>query len=97
MAQYAILGPGQVTSSQGLILLGAARYPSQNAQFPNVIGAQFESTLVKSYNEVLACSVSPSSAYNTAFNAPAVNAPPSIWIPQNIAFYPYEIYNFGQV
>ncbi len=95
MQQYALLGPGQVTASQGLIVLGASRYPSPNAQFPNVIGVQAERYLVSNNQEVYSASVNPQSAYNTAYNPPTVNAPVNIWIPRNLGFYPTEIYNFG--
>lgn len=106
MQQFALLGPGQVTSNQGLLVLGAARYPSANAQFPNVIGVQAERALVTNNNEVYAASVNAgnftlnaqpnlASAYNTAYNPPAVNAPPNIYVPRNIGFYTQEIYGFG--
>lgn len=106
MQQYALLGPGQVTSSQGLLTLGASRYPSANAQFPNVMGVQVERALVSNNNEVYAASVNSSgftgnapnlaSAYNTAYTQPAVNAPPNIFVPRNLGFYPQELYNFGK-
>lgn len=107
MQQYALLGPGQVTSNQGLLVLGASRYPSANAQFPNVLGVQAERALVTNNNEVYAASINSSafvagaqpnlaSAYNTAYIAPAVNAPPNIYIPRNIGFYTQEIYGFGR-
>ncbi len=106
MQQFALLGPGQVTSNQGLLVLGASRYPSANAQFPNVLGVQAERGLVSQNNEVYAASVNSSSfvlgaqrnlasAYNTAYSPPAVNAPPNIFIPRNIGFYTQEIYGFG--
>lgn len=107
MQQYALLGPGQVTSSQGLLVLGASRYPSANAQFPNVVGVQAERALVSQNNEVYAASVNSSSfvagaqpnlgaAYNTAYSPPSVNAPPNIFVPRNIGFYPQETYGFGK-
>lgn len=105
MQQYALLGPGQVTSSQGLLVLGASRYPSANAQFANVMGVQVERALVTNNNEVYSASVNSSGftggtpnlaeAYNTAFTAPSVNAPPNIYVPRNIGFYTAELYNFG--
>ena len=105
MLQYALLGPGQVTSSQGLLILGAARYPSANAQFANVMGVQVERALVTNNNEVYAASVNSqgytgnapnlTGAYNTAYTVPSINAPPNIYIPRNIGFYTQELYNFG--
>lgn len=107
MQQYALLGPGQVTSNQGLLVLGATRYPSANAQFPNVMGVQVERALVTNNNEVYAASLNSSSfapgaqpnlgaAYNTAYVPPAVNAPPNIYVPRNIGFYTQELYGFGK-
>jgi Baseplate J-like protein len=95
MEQYALLGPGQATASQGLIILGASRYPSSNAQFPTTMGVQVERALVTNNQEVYAASVNPQTAFNQAYNPPDVNAPPNIYIPRNIAFYPTEWYNFG--
>lgn len=108
LQQYALLGPGQVTSSVGLLSLGASRYPSANTQFPNSMGVQVERALVSNNNEVYAASVNSgafisqstgkfntASAYNTAFSAPTTNAPPNIFIPRNAGFYPAETYNFG--
>jgi Baseplate J-like protein len=95
MQQYALLGPGQVTSSQGLLVLGASRYPSPNAQFPTTVGVQLERALVSNNTEVYAASVNPEDAYNSAYNVPGVNSPPNIWIPRHIAFHPIEFYNFG--
>ena len=97
MQQFALLGPGQATASQGLLVLGASRYPSANAQFPSTIGVQLERALVSSNNEVYAASTNPASSYNTAFSPPAVNAPPNIYVPRNLAFYPVEFFNFGAV
>lgn len=107
LQQYALLGPGQVTSSQGLITLGASRYPSANAQFANVIGVQAERALVTNNNEVYSASVNSSSfvpgaqpqlgsAYNTAYTSPTTNAPPNIFVPRNIGFYTQELYGFGK-
>ena len=96
MDQFAMLGAGQVTSAQGLLTLGASRYPSPSAVFPSVIGVQTERALVTQNAEVFAASVNPASAYNTAFNAPTTNAPPNIFIPRNLGFYPSENYNFGK-
>ncbi len=97
MLQYALLGPGQATSNQGLITLGASRYPSSNAQFPNTMGVQVEKYLVNNNNEVYAATINPSSnsSFNSAFNYPPINAPPNIYIPANIGFYVNELYNFG--
>jgi hypothetical protein len=96
MNNYALLGPGQVTGSQGLLTLGAARYPTSNTQFPNVMGVQLERTLVTSNSEVYAASINPANAYNTAFIVPTINAPPSIYIPREIGWYNSDTYNFGK-
>lgn len=96
MTNYALLSPGEVTSSQGLLTLGASRYPSSNAQFPNTLGSQVERYLEVNNNEVYNCTIDPRSAYNTAFNAPATNAPPNIFVPNQIGFYTEEIYGFGK-
>ena len=106
MTNYALLGPGQVTSGQGLLALGASRYPSSNAQFPTVMGVQVERGLVSSYQEVYTASVNSAayvpnstvnyaSAFNTVYTAPATNSPPNIYVPRNIALYPAEFYNYG--
>jgi hypothetical protein len=97
MSQFAILGPGEVTLAQGLQTLGAARYPSESAQFPNVIGSQLEQALVQNNSEVYAATVRPPTAYNTAFSPPSANCPPNIYIPRNIGIYPIEKYNFGLI
>jgi hypothetical protein len=97
MTNYALLGPGQATSNQGLLSLGAARYPSANAQFPATMGVQVEKYLETNNNEVYAASINPQSAYNTAYTSPPVNAPVNVWIPRNMGFYPIEFYGFGEV
>jgi Baseplate J-like protein len=97
MFQYSLLGPGQATASQGLLTLGAARYPAANAQFPTIMGVQVEKYLETTFNEVYNAVVSPSTgqAWNTAFTPPAVNAPPNIFVPENIGFFPSEFWGFG--
>ena len=99
MQQYALLGPGQTTTSSGLLLLGASRYPGTNTQFPNIIGVQLQKVLETTYNEVYAV---PGYAYNTATTpagqtviGPAVNNPPNIFVPHHIAWYGSEQINFG--
>lgn len=105
MQQFALLGPGQVTNNAGLLVLGAARFPTSNTQFPSVLGVSAERALVSNNSEVFAANVNSSrfngttpnlaSAYNTSFNPPAINAPPNCYVPHNLAFYPAENYNFG--
>ena len=96
MFQYALLCPDQATASQGLDALGAFCYPSANAQFPVTMGVQVEKYLQTENNEVYSASVNPQNGYNTAYSALSTKtAPPNIFIPQNIAFYPIESYNFG--
>ena len=97
MFQYSLLGPGQATASQGLLTLGAARYPSSNAQFSTVMGVQVEKYLETTFNEVFNAVVSPNNggAVNTAFTPPAINAPSNIYVPRELGFYPEEFWSFG--
>lgn len=92
MLNYALLGPGQVTASQGLLTLGASRYPSSSAQFPTIMGAQVEQFLVNNNQEVYAANMT---TYNTALNSPTINCPPNIYVPRQIAFFPQENFAFG--
>lgn len=108
LASYSLMGPGEVISNQGLLALGAARYPSNNTTFPNVLGPLAEK-LLEINNEVFQAQIEPGvglpvvgaigpvyNAWNTANAAPPLNSPPNIWIPRNMAFYPAELYNqFG--
>jgi hypothetical protein len=82
MQQYALLGPGQCTSSQGLLVLGASRYPSSNAQFPNTIGVQLERALVSNNNEVYAASVNSAAWYVNEGTATNPN-----WQQANTGYY----------
>lgn len=97
MIEYALLGPGQATASQGLLALGAARFPSSNANFPTTIGVQLEKALVENFNEVYQAVVSPTNgtAVNTAYLAPSVNSPPNIFVPHQIGLFPIEFWGFG--
>ena len=106
LAGYAVLGPGEVTSNQGLIALGAARYPSGNTSFSETLGAPVEKILEVN-NEVFSAELSPGpgsnvvgagivyNCYNTAYVSPTNNAPPSIWVPWQIGWEPNESWNFG--
>ena len=96
LTQFGLLGPGEVTTDQGLIALGALRYPSQTiaSTFPSVMGDQVEKYLVSQNQEVSAATL-PLVSGNTATIAPSPNAPPNILIPRNISFYPVELYNFN--
>lgn len=91
LLQYALLGPGQTTSAQGQLLLGAARYPGANSQFPSVIGPPLQKLLETTYTEVYAANF----AYNTANQTPPVNSPPNIWIPRRIGWVNSESFFFG--
>lgn len=105
LASYSLLGPGEVVNNQGLLALGAARYPSTATTFSNVLGPLAEK-LLESNTEVFNAQVEPGTgitvigapgpiyqAWNTASVIPALNAPPNIWVPRNMAFYPSELYN----
>lgn len=52
MNQYAGLGPGQVTSNAGLQSIGAVRFPSSAANYPQVIDTRFVTPLIKLNSEV---------------------------------------------
>lgn len=108
MGTYSLLGPGEVTSNLGLQALGASRFPSNNNSFPSTVGVQLEKILETNNNEVYQATTNPGlgiavpggigtfyQCYNSAFTAPANGAPPNIYIPHNIAFYPSETYQFG--
>lgn len=97
MLQYSLLGPGQATASSGLLSLGASRYPASNTQFPAIMGSQVEKYLETTFQEVYTASVNPlnGTAVNTAYALPAVNAPPNCYVPHQIAFYPIEIWGYG--
>lgn len=96
LQQFAQLGPGEVTSSTGLLALGAARFPYPGAQFPQTVGVQLERALVVNNGEVISASCSTHDTYNTAYVAPPTNSPPNIWVPRNIGFYDKNSYNFGK-
>jgi hypothetical protein len=91
MLQYALLGPGQTTSSQGLLLLGASRFPGSSGQFPTQLGAHLIKLLETSFPEVYQANY----GCNTAANPPPVNSPPNIWVPQNIGWMPSDQILFG--
>jgi len=106
LSSYALLGPGEVTSNQGLLAVGAARYPSSNTVWNESIGAPAEKVLELN-NEVFNAELNPGNGvivngitfyncYNSANAAPSNNAPPNIWVPRYLAFYPSEYYNFGE-
>lgn len=106
LTSYSLIGPGEVTSDQGLLALGAARFPGPNTTFSNILGSSAEK-LLEINNEVFSATVDPGNGstipgagvvfncYNTAASAPSNNCPPNIFIPRNIATYPKESYNFG--
>ena len=93
LAQYAGMGPGQMTNS-GSVLPFAYRQPLANNSgsavlFPDTVGVQFLQTL-EGQVEVATATF----AYNsTSGNEPALPASivgnPSMWIPQQLGFYKY--------
>jgi hypothetical protein len=46
LTSYSVLGPGAITSSAGLLSLGAIRFPSSAATFPSLIDDRFLNTLL---------------------------------------------------
>jgi hypothetical protein len=70
MTNFSQLGPGEVTTSTGLQLLGAARFPSSVAQFTDVIDDRFLTSLEVNNNEIIAASfvVNPSTNKKSVFS-----------------------------
>jgi uncharacterized phage protein gp47/JayE len=94
LQNFALLGPGQVTNSLGLLALGAGRVPSLSQAYQTNITSQFDKNL-ESNSEVYSASIYYNQATDTTFTyyntvnpgQPPASAPPGIWIPRNISFY----------
>lgn len=105
MTGYALLGPGQCTSANGLIALGALRYPNVNTVYPTFVGESVEKILV-SNTEVIGAQLNPGNAngdlcYNNTYpigsvNTPINACPPNIFVSRQLGFYPIETYNFAK-
>lgn len=103
IVSFAQLGPGEVTTSQGLIALGASRVPSQTATYSSFIGAQFLQNMTSQNNEIFNASFyynGSMNIHNHYYNAvspgsPLAGAPPAIWIPYDLAFYDSNQINFN--
>lgn len=84
MGNFSALGPGQVTSSLGLLAIGANRQPSVNSSYSPYVAAQFLQSLTALNSEIYNVSY----LYNSTNSLAApVNQPPNIWIPKNLALY----------
>lgn len=89
MGSYARLGPGQVVQSSSLLTqLGANRQPSAGSIYSPILSSQFLQDLTTNNQEIY----NVQKLYNstdslTVPNNPPVSNPPTIFIPQNIAWY----------
>ena len=84
MGSFATVGPGQVTSTLGLLALGANRQPSSSTNYSPYVAGQFLQNLTSENGEVFNTTFSYNS---TGQLAPTVAAPPNVWIPRNLGFY----------
>ena len=95
LTSFAQLGPGQVTTTQGLLALGAARVPSPTSTYASIIGPQFLQNITANNNEVFDAAFyynGATDSSNIYYNSgspgnPAAGAPPAIWIPYQLGFY----------
>jgi hypothetical protein len=100
MQQFSLLGPGEMTTSTGLLDIGAARFPSSAGSFPIVIDTRFVSPIIKQNVEVQDANfvndnaVFLSDLSNTFNTPPLANAPPNIFVPLNIGFYDASYVNY---
>lgn len=84
MGTFAALGPGQVTSTLGLLAIGANRQPAASSTYSPYVAGQFLQNLTAENSEMYAAQF----LYNSTNQlGPAVATPPNIWIPRNIGFY----------
>ena len=105
ISSFSNLGPGAMTTSAGLLSLGATRFPASNTSFPNVIDDRFCQNVDNNSTEVQVCIFvnnngvyamsSPAVVGSSIFNTPpAANAPPNIWIPCQIGLYDNNMVNY---
>jgi uncharacterized phage protein gp47/JayE len=87
LAQFAKLGPGQVTD-QASVLPKAYRRPLTSVAFPNKLDGSMQKAITDSSTEVQ----STSYFYRTSSSSPSlpasVNSGPYIYVPGQISFYP---------
>jgi len=105
LTSFSQLGPGEMTTAQGLLQLGGSRFPSSAAQYPEVIDDTMLTPIennnqeVISANYVIEATTNKKAIYNSVgvyiYNTPpTANAPPGIYVPYQIGFYDAAYVNY---
>jgi hypothetical protein len=107
---YSLLGPGEMTTSTGLLSIGAQRSPGGSQVWTEIIDPRFLKNLINSNQEVSDAEIVNNNAVflctvaGTTFTthtgtsivgvAPQASAPPNIYVPAQIAFYDLNQINY---